>query len=136
MQTVARLLAIVALVAFFACERVSTRLTTESAPWSYVEDAWGGLAIAESRTAENQVSLTFRLRAHEPKRLDSAICLCGTSARVRAERIMVRLEKCLCGGGASAPLMAVLSKPPAGEYEVVYDDAAAGFPHVARITVP
>ncbi len=134
--TVGRWPAIVALVACVACDRAATRLSTERAPWSYVEDAWGGLGIAESRTANNQVSMTFRLRVHEPKRLDSAICTCGTTARVMADRILVRLDKCLCSGGASTRLIAVLPQPISGEYDVVYDDAAAGFPHVARLRVP
>jgi hypothetical protein len=110
-------------------------MSSERAPWFYVEDAWGGLGIAESRTADNQLSITFRLGVHEPKRLDSAICTCGATARLVASRILVRLDKCLCNGGASAPLIAVLPKPTSGEYDVVYDDAAAGFPNVAHLRV-
>ena len=136
MPTLGRWRAIVALIACVACDRAATRLSTEHAPWSYVEDAWGGLGIAESRTANNRVSLSFRLRVHEPKRLDSAICTCGPTARVVADRILARLDKCLCKAGASAPLIAVLPKPASGEYDVVYEDATAGFPHIARVRVP
>jgi hypothetical protein len=136
MRTLGRWPAIVVLTACVACDRAATRLTTESAPWSYVEDAWGGLGIAESKTVNNQVSLTFRLHVHESKRLDSAICTCGAGARLLADRILVRLDKCLCSDGASTQLIAVLPKPASGNYDVVYDDAAAGFPHIARLELP
>ena len=53
-----------------------------------------------------------------------------------ADRFLVRLDKCLCNGGTAAPLIAVLPKPSSGAYDVVYDDAAAGFPHVGRLEVP
>ena len=82
------------------------------------------------------VMLTFRLRVHEPTRLDSGICVCGAHARVDALRVLVRVNRCACGPGTGAALVARIAKPASGVYEVVYDDSAAGFPMIGRLAVP
>ena len=129
-------LAVAALLACGACNRAVTHLSTTTASWSYVEDAWGGVALAESRDNAKQVSLIFRLGVHQWKQMDSGSCACGAHARLNGSRVVVSLDRCLCGAGAGATLVAEMAKPASGAYFVVYDDSAAGFPRIGQLTIP
>jgi hypothetical protein len=129
-------LAIAALMACSACDRAVTQMSTVTASWSYVEDAWGGVALSESRVSGNQLSLILRVGVHDRKRMDSGTCLCGAHARLDASRVVVSLGRCLCGPGAGLALVAGMAKPAAGAYDVVYDDSTAGFPRIGQLTVP
>jgi len=134
-------IAALALAAAFAagCDRVAKRIvpamTSERATWSYVDEAWGGMAVKTSAVNANQLSLTFRLFLHAPTRIDSGICIYAIAARADGRRVVVRLDRSLCGNTTGGYAVS-LPKPEAGTYDVVYDDAAAGFPKLGRVTVP
>lgn len=118
-----------------SCARVVSTATTTPASWSYVEEAWGGLALVSPTVASGTVSLPLETGIHPPKRFDSAICVCGASARTDGARIVVLLESCVCGPGSKRTLLVQMSKPTPGVYSVHYDDAAAGFPKIGELVV-
>jgi hypothetical protein len=118
-------LGIVTLLTPWGCQYAVTRLSTHPASWSYVEDGWGGIALAESRVDGDLLALTFRTHVHEPKLMDSGICICGTRARLDGTRVLVRLGKCVCGPAADNSLRTVIRKPKPGAYDVVYDDSGS-----------
>jgi hypothetical protein len=118
------------------CERLVTLATTERADWSYVDTAWGGATLKSASLTDGKLTLTPRLMLHRPTRLDSAICIAGVHARQDGQRLLFWFDKALCSNGAARlPYAATMPGPPAGTYEVVYDDAAAGFPRLGRIAL-
>lgn len=124
------------------CDRAVTLVSTEKAPWWYVEQRWGGLELGEPRVEGSQFSIPLRLFVHGVRQIDSGICVRRVEARVDGLRVILRIDKCLCGPGvtqfnpSSRGLTAAMQRPRAGTYEVVYDDEGAGFPRVGQITVP
>ena len=103
----------------WAGDRIVPAATTEGASWAYVDEAWGGLAVADSRTTAHELSLTFR-GVHAPSRIDSGICLRAVHARTQAARVLVRCDRSVCPqAGGTVPLAATIPRPPAGTYDVV-----------------
>jgi hypothetical protein len=131
-------LVLLAIIASFpvGCGSAVSWFTSERASWQYVEDAWGGLKVPESRVWEGQLWLVLRLNVHPTTRMDSGICMRSAVARVSGEQIFVRLNKSVCHDRQPQPAEVSMSLPRAGGYAVVYDDEAAGFPEVGRVTVP
>jgi hypothetical protein len=120
-------------------DRVVQQITTETADWSYVLDAWGGVTSGEAVITEDTVSLPLALGGiAKPTRMDSAICVCGASMAVGkfSSRVLVSLKKCVCGSGANRPLAASMPRERYGEFEVVYNDPTAGFPYIGELSVP
>ncbi|HSS49560.1 MAG TPA: hypothetical protein VLX28_11510 [Thermoanaerobaculia bacterium] len=121
-----------------SCQDVVTVASTTPAPWSYVEDAWGGIAPENPAIESGRVALPVKLDLHPAKRLDSAICIRRVSGRVDEGRVFVRVDKCLCHSGTKGEgpdMVARFAKPAPGRYVVVYDDASAGFPKIGEIEV-
>ena len=131
-----RLLVAFALLATVGCASAIPWVTSEPAPWSYVEDAWGGVRLGAVEVVSGDAFLLFELRAHEVKRIDSGICVRGASTRMDGGRIALRLDQSLCGPGSLTDYKAALPKLAAGTYDVVYDDEAAGFPALGRVRIP
>ncbi len=130
------ILALLCLFGLTGCNRLVTWASTKTAPWSYVEDGWGGTALESYLVESNQVNLKFKLLIHDVKRIDSGICSCGTSAKLQQNRILVRMKSCLCGPGADTHHVAIIRRPPPGQYLVVYDDPSANYPRIGEITIP
>ncbi len=118
------------------CDRAVTTATSERATWEYVEKYWGGIALEEASINESLVSIPFKLGVHGVERLDSGVCVHRITARFEGARIMMRIDKCICGPSATRDLRAILRRPASGNYDVVYDDATAAFPRIGRVTVP
>ncbi|HEV7506173.1 MAG TPA: hypothetical protein VGS07_14785 [Thermoanaerobaculia bacterium] len=141
MKTLHRFLppAAILLVLFSSsCQYAVTVASTTPAPWSYVEDAWGGIASENPTIESDRVALPVRLDLHSAKRIDSAICIRRVNGRVDAGRVFVRVDKCLCHSGTQGEgpdMVARFGKPAPGKYAVVYDDASAGFPKIGEIEV-
>jgi len=122
-----------------ACRRNDAALLAPGgapAPWSYVEDAWGGLAAGEPTIAAGTVTLPLLLGVHERKRVDSAICIKKISARVDGSRILVQLNQGICGEGSVTKYEATFPRPAAGTYPVAYDDLLAGHPKIGEVRIP
>ena len=68
--------------------------------------------------------------------MDSGSCLCGAHARLNGSQVLVSLDRCVCSPGAGVALVAEMTKPASGAYDVVYDDSTAGFPRIGRLTIP
>jgi hypothetical protein len=131
------LVAVTALLWEHAIPRAVTWVTTTPAPWSYVEAAWGGVALGDPTVQGGRVSLPLKLDLHQRQRTDSAVCVRRVSARPEAGRIIVRFDKCICGPGTTSPyrceLEAHFARPSPGKYVVVYDDAGAGYPRIGEV---
>jgi hypothetical protein len=121
-----------------ACNRAVTLVTTERAAWSYVEEAWGGLDVPESRVEDGRLRLRLRFHVHPVARVDSGICVRAVAARVDGTRVLVRLDKSVCDpkGATQSSDEVSIAVPPAGTYELRYDDAGAGFPRLGQAQVP
>jgi hypothetical protein len=133
---ISRYWAAVALIATLGCARVVTAVTSEPPPWSYVEDGWGGVRLGAPEIVSGVASLPFTFHAHDVKRMDSGTCLHGASTRLDGPRIVLRLDKCVCGPGTLSDMRVALPVLTKGTYAVVYDDATAGFPLLGEIRVP
>lgn len=116
-----------------SCESMIVWATTEPATWSYVEEGFGGIALEGATAGSEHVELRFKLYVHEATRIDSAVCLRRTEARVDAGRILVRLILCTGDGRQGDPLSVLLRPLPPGNYDLAYDDAAAGFPKFGEL---
>jgi len=128
-------LATLAMALSVSCDRVLVWGTTEPAPWSYVEDAWGGMAVSNATVTSDQVLVDFAFNQHAVKREDSAICVRRVVGQARASRIYVRVDRCLCGPGATKELRATFPKPRSGSYQVVYDDLSAKYPELGEVHI-
>jgi hypothetical protein len=130
--------AILLALASVSCDRALTVASTTPAPWTYVEDAWGGIASGSPTIESDRMALPVRFDVHPVKRQDSAICIRRVNGRVDGGRVIVRVDKCLCSSGTTGKgpeLIARFAKPVPGKYMVVYDDARAGFPKIGEIEV-
>lgn len=83
----------------------------------------------------DEVSIPVTLGMYPTRPRDSAICVRRVTASVRARRILVRLDKCLCGPGATQELVARFPKPAPGGYRVVYEDPGAVFPEIGELEI-
>jgi hypothetical protein len=116
-------------------------VTAEKADWAYVLNAWGGVTPGEPVVSEETVEVPLELGGiSKPTRLDSAICACSASATVDTDyaRVRISLMKCVCGSKARGELSVGLSRSIQGtyQYQVVYDDSAAGYPYLGRLVIP
>lgn len=118
------------------CGWVVSKASAERASWSYVDDAWGGLAVDQLVGSPDNPTLRFKTKLHGAKRMDSAICVCGGSVRVQGQRLIVSLNRCLCDSATATSAELPLPRLASGSYSVVYDDESAGFPVVGRVDVP
>lgn len=113
-----------------------SEITAEPATWGYVNDAWGGLEVGSPVVTAGQVDLPLTLMVHAVKQVDSGVCTDAIVARVDGTRVIIGLKRGVCGEGSLTDYTAHFSVPPAGRYDVVYDDAQAGFPSLGEITIP
>jgi hypothetical protein len=118
-----------------ACDPIVKVSTREPATWSYVNEAWGGLAVADPIVSGEQASFPLQFHTNEPRRIDSAICPCAVSARLVASRILIRLDRCVCGSGGGVDLLVQLPRPDPGLYDIVYDEESAGYPFIRKVEV-
>jgi hypothetical protein len=120
------------------CERVAQRVvprvTATKADWAFVDSSWGGTKLQSAAATNRDLTITLALGVHPPTRIDSAICTRGVNVRQDGSRIVLSIDRSVCGDGPH-PLTATIAKPAAGTYDVVYDDASAGFPRVGRLTI-
>ena len=129
-----RTLVLAALLPIAACNWTAATLSTEKAPWSYVEDAWGGVRLASHAISVKQLTVKLELGVHEVKRADSGICVRRVSARSEATSILVRFDRCLCSTGYTTnDYAASIPLPKPGRYVVAYDDEAAEFPKLGEV---
>jgi len=140
-QRAARASALVLGILVAGCRREADALLAPGgapATWRYVEDRWGGLAAGEPQVTETSLTLPLRLGLHETQHVDSAICVTGIAARTQRSRIVVRLNRGICGQGAAVPYphRATLPRPAQGTYAVVYDDLLAGYPKIGEARIP
>jgi hypothetical protein len=140
MKTLHRFLPRVSILFAFAavsCNRAVTLASTTAAPWSYVEEAWGGIASEIPTVESGRMALPVRFAVHPVVRHDSAICIRRVNGRVEDGRVIVGVDKYICssGTGKGPDLVARFVKPAPGRYAVVYDDASAGFPKIGDIEV-
>jgi hypothetical protein len=129
------LLVVLVLLAALGCSRAVTWATTERATWSYVREAWGGVLLGSPIHTGAELRLPFNLDVKSAKRMDSGVCVCGVRARLDGTRIVVAFYKCVCGPGATGDLTAMIARPRAGAYSVVYDDKEAGYPVIGSIQI-
>ncbi len=130
-------------LASISCNRLMVWVSTKPASWSYVNDAWGGIAAENPTIESGQMALPVRFDVHAVTRVDSAICIRRVNGRVDEGRVIVGVDRCLCQSGPSSKtaeelareLVAHFSKPAPGRYTVVYDDASAGFPKIGDIEI-
>lgn len=119
------------------CASVATWASTERASWTYVDEAWGGVALIKPQVTADRVTLTFKLFVHEATRSDSAICLHRISTRWQGAELLVRFDKAVCGSSSDAPSLVVAIDPPKpGTYAVMYDDESVGYPILGELVVP
>jgi hypothetical protein len=116
------------------CKRVVPIATATTADWAYVDNAWGATKLKSAAATDRDLTLTLTLFVHPPTHVDSGICDRGVHARQEGSRIAVAIDRSLCGDGPH-PLTATIAKPPEGTYDVVYDDASAGYPRIGRLTI-
>lgn len=121
----ARRFAVLALAAAAAagCEAFVSWVNEKDATWAYVVEAWGGLSVGDPVVSGEKVHLPLRLLDGKVTRIDSAVCV-GNDVKtaVRGKTIALTLRRCLCSSRCSSArdLQAELSRPPPGEYEIVY----------------
>jgi hypothetical protein len=124
MSGLIRVVVVLALAAVSTgCESFFSWVSEKDAPWTYVVEAWGGLGVGEPVVSGERIHLPLRLLDGKVTRIDSAVCI-GNEVKtaVRGKAIALTLRRCLCNARCSAPpdLQAVFSRPPPGEYEIVY----------------
>jgi len=117
------------------CDRAVTTASSETATWEYVQSAWGGAKVDRIEIDDDDLVLTLALNPANARGINSAICACGVEAVVRAKEIHLNIRKCICGPEVGDALEVRLPRPPGGFYQVVYDDAAAGNPHLGGVDV-
>jgi hypothetical protein len=117
------------------CDRLVSEASERAAPWSYVEEAWGGIGVGKPVVSADGVTIPFDLGLRPPKRLDSAICVRDADARLKDGRIVVLLERGVCGPGSPTEHAVHLKRLPKGTYTVVYGDADAGYPVIGEVIV-
>jgi hypothetical protein len=133
---IAALLAAAASVA--GCNRIADRVvpivTKTHVSWAWIDER-GGMAVKTSTATSNTLSLAFR-STHTSTMVDSAVAVCAITRRQEARQIVVGVDSCVVGDIEYPGFNLTMPKPAAGTYDVVYDDAAAGFPSLGRVTVP
>lgn len=117
------------------CDRLVSQATEKDAPWSYVEEAWGGMGVGKPVVSADGVTIPLELRLRPPKRFDSAICVRGADAHLKDGRIVVVLERGVFGPGSLTEYAVRLKLLPKGTYTVVYGDADAGYPVIGEVVV-
>lgn len=109
----------------------------ETADWTYVSNAWGGMLAGEAQVKERTVIIPLQLGIHPVTRPDSAICVNGTKAKLVERKVEVLFKKGLCGDWSQRGSHEVeIRRPPAGQYTIVYADKAAGYPPIGVLQVP
>ena len=119
-----------------ACERVVKVASAEPAPWAYVKQAWGGLALGSPTIDERQVIIPFHTHLESPTHIDSAICIGAARARVEVTRLMIQLERVVCSSLDGVAPVIRFDRPAPGNYVAVYDDAGANFPELGVVAIP
>jgi hypothetical protein len=117
------------------CARTISQLTTRPASWSYVQSAWGGVVLGETGVTDGALFLQLSLPGSGSNRVDSGVCSEAGPARLEGGRILVHLNRRVCDPHAAHSSTIRLAKPPAGLYQVFYDDAAANEPHLGQVRV-
>ncbi|HVT15579.1 MAG TPA: hypothetical protein VHQ90_05270 [Thermoanaerobaculia bacterium] len=125
----------IATTCYSGCADPVSQLTTKPASWAYVEDAWGGMALGKVITSDSHIALALTLGVHDVKRVDSGICVQGAAGTVRSSRLLVRLNRSVCGSGSMVNIIVRVAKPRPGIYAVVYDDEVARYPRLGEVRV-
>ena len=128
-STIAFLL--LALLPTLSCTRLVVWYSKEKVTWSFIQEKCTVIKIGTIETTANHLSIPIDL--HD--KFDSAICMYDATAHVSGQRIEISVKKGLCGGGAYVPLVARVSKPNSGDYQIVYSDPIAGYPIIGSFHV-
>jgi hypothetical protein len=115
-------------------KRVVPGVTATKADWAFVDRSWGGTKLQSAAATDRDLTITLALGVDRPKQIDSETCTRGVHARQDGSRIVLSIDRSVCGDGPH-PSTATIAKPAVGTYDVVYDDASAGFPRVGRLIV-
>jgi hypothetical protein len=100
----------IAAVVAAGCKRVVPLATTRKADWAYVDAAWGGTKLKSAAASDQDLTLTLALFVHPPTRLDSAICNRGVHARQDGGRIILAIDRSVCGHGPNPLTATMLSR--------------------------
>ena len=109
----------------------------DSAPWSYVQAAWGGLELGTPMRTDRGVRIPVSLQYEKATRVDSAISLSGISGAVVDNELRLRMSRCICDSRwvQKGPLVLELGAVPPGKYEVAYEDDSV-HPISQQVDVP
>lgn len=118
------------------CESTVSFVTETPATWEYVDCAWGGLAVETVEYSPDIVTIKFKTGLHTPTQIDSAICICGGSLKIREHSFLVQLKRCVCSPSVDSTKTFQVYRPASGIYTVVYDDKGASYPEIGKVTVP
>ncbi len=118
------------LLTLSGCTDAVVWLTKEDASWSFIQ-ARCQFRLGEIETTATQISIPLQVW----DQYDSGVCMYDAKGRVAEHRIEVTFRKGLCSGGAFVPLVARVSRPRPGDYQIVYGDPAAGYPVIDSLHV-
>jgi hypothetical protein len=122
-------------VLLMGCDRTVVWLTREKADWDYVEAAWGGAKAGPVEVQGQTLKIPLVLHLHKSTRTDSGICIYNPAGKVHGKQIRVRLDQGVCSKMAARSKVVEIPKPPAGEYEIVYDDFSARYPVLGKTVI-
>ncbi len=123
-------LVLLAVLAMTGCEDIAEMLT-QDASWSYVQQHYQGLLVGPNILTGGRLVFEVAPRAI----IDKGNCLQGLRASREGRRIRVSFKPGDCPFIRRTPQFVDLAVWELGEYTVVYDDPAAGFPVVGEVHV-
>ncbi len=119
------------LLTLSGCTDAIVWLTKEDASWSFIQTRCQGIKLGQIETTATQIAIPLKVW----DQYDSGVCMYDAKGQVAEQRIEVTFRKGLCSGGAIPPLVARVSKPRPGDYQIVYGDRDANYPVIGSLHV-